>query len=77
MSGVTARIGGSRKVPDPPDPPPLPLDHAEIHAGIEARLATLEASVTRVESRVEEKQPDQGELGRLRWFMKHGRRRPW
>lgn len=60
-----------------PEPPTTLID----------RLAALEAYVLRNDERisaleanlgiVEEKQPDPAELGRLRWFMKHGRRRPW
>lgn len=56
---------------DRPAAPPL---------DVEARLADLEARVDALESNlthVEEDQPDPVELDRLRWFMKHGRRRPW
>lgn len=56
-----------------PDPPGPPLDLVAVLADIETRLAALETHV----GRVEEEQPDADEVGRLRWFMKHGRRRPW
>lgn len=60
-----------------PDPPATLLDRlADLEAHVvrnDERISALEADV----SRVEETQPDSVELGRLRWFMKHGRRRPW
>ena len=66
--------------------PDLPLP-PEVPATLVDRVATLEAYVLRNDERisaleanlgvVEERQPDPVELGRLAWFMKHGRRRPW
>lgn len=58
-------------MPDLPVVPPLDL--AARLDRIEARLAALEANLTQVA----DDQPDPVELGRVRWFMKHGRRRPW
>lgn len=58
--------------------PDLPLP--EVPATLVDRLAALEARISALEANVglvEEKQPDPVELGRLAWFMKHGRRRPW
>lgn len=55
-------------MPDPPDRPVL-----DRLAALETRVATLEANL----SHVEEEQPDPVEFGRLAWFMRHGRRRPW
>lgn len=52
------------------DPPPPPLDLAAVLADLEARLAALE-------TRAVDEQADPAELGRVEWFMKHGRRRPW
>lgn len=50
-----------------------PADVVARLADIEARLDALEANLTDVEA----EQADPGELDRLRWFVKHGRRRPW
>lgn len=60
-----------------PEPPTTLIDRlaaleAYVHRN-DARISALEANV----GRVEEEQPDPVELGRLRWFVKHGRRRPW
>lgn len=67
-------------MPDLPVPPEVPATLVDRLASLEAyvlrndeRITALEANVTRVE----EEQPDPVELGRLRWFVKHGRRRPW
>jgi hypothetical protein len=61
-----------------PDPPAATIIErlAALEAYVsrnDARISALEANVTRVE----EEQPDPAEFGRLAWFMKHGRRRPW
>ena len=60
-----------------PTPPPTLIERVDaLEAYVlrnEARISALEADV----GRVEEEQPDPAELGRLRWFVKHGRRRPW
>lgn len=64
----------------PPVDPELPTTLVDRLTALEAyvvrndeRITALEANVTRVE----EEQPDPVELGRLAWFVKHGRRRPW
>lgn len=48
-------------------------DLTERLARIEERIAALEANL----ARAADEQPDRAELGRLEWFMRHGRRRPW
>lgn len=57
-------------MPGPVLPEPSLIERV---VALEVRLAALEADVTRVA----DEQAPAAELERLRWFMKHGRRRPW
>lgn len=63
-------------MPVPPEPPSLIERLAALEAYVvrnDARITALEANLTRVE----DEQPPPADLDRLRWFMKHGRQRPW
>lgn len=64
----------------PPVDPELPTTLVDRLAALEAYVLRNDARISALEANlglVEEKQPDPVELGRLAWFMKHGRRRPW